>query len=125
MSHSAKSFSTAGNEDLIRTTLVGAGLPCNLQTRRCSNQRFGVQNLQIKWHEKSVPVWPQSEQTLFFFSRYWGGATYSSSNTEESAAFRFFRLKLGWRRRLKRPRRSHGQFLWWKEGEGFFSITHL
>lgn len=30
---------------------------------------------------------------FIFFSGYWGGATYSSSNTEESAAFRFFRLK--------------------------------
>lgn len=32
--------------------------------------------------------------TDFIFRRYWGGgATYSSSNTEESAAFRLFRLK--------------------------------
>lgn len=74
VSHSAKSFSTAGNEDLIRTTLVGAGLACNLQTRRCSSKRLGVQNLRIKCHEMSLPVWPQSEQTLFIsFSRYWGG----------------------------------------------------
>lgn len=52
--------------------------------------------------------------TDFIFSRYWGGgATYSSSNTEESAVFRLFRLKEeGGRKRLKRPRRSHGQLLW-------------
>lgn len=30
---------------------------------------------------------------FIFFSRYGGGATYSSSNTEESAAFRLFRLE--------------------------------
>lgn len=29
----------------------------------------------------------------FIFSGYWGGATYSSSNTEESAAFRLLGSK--------------------------------
>lgn len=32
--------------------------------------------------------------TDFIFSKYWGGnATYSSSNTEDLAAFRLFRLE--------------------------------
>lgn len=58
-------------------------------------------------------MWPLLEQTLFLAGTGEGGATYSSSNTEESAVFRLFRLKEeGGRKRLKRPQRSHGQLLW-------------